>query len=493
MLIGMKLTRWMPGAGFVAALALLAPASAGAALITPTTTADEYNSNPGACSLREAIESANTDSVVNADGCTQGSGSDQIDLEARVYKLTIPSANGGGGLNSEGDLDISGGNLEVNGPDLGRAVIDGNGTVTGHRAIEIPNLAPAILVRFHKVEIIGGGAASPTDSGGGIAVNGIAFAHDLLITRSTITGNRGINGGGIDVQGQSQLTLRNTTVSGNDATVDGGGIHHDAGGTVLSNVTIAGNRANSDGDFIGDGGGVVSDGGDFHLDNTILAGNLDVGQDLNDAPDCEGTATVESSGFSLIGNTANCPYVAGPGDLTGADPKLGPLGNNGGTSRTLALLPESPAIDHGSTDTGPTGSPCENEDQRDLDRSLGGRCDIGAYERVTCAGVAVNRIGTEGNDALLGTAGADGFLLFAGNDLAKGKAGGDAACGSAGNDKLLGQKGKDRLLGQAGRDRLIGGAKRDRLFGGKGRDVLIGGKGKDRCKGGPGRDRLKTC
>jgi CSLREA domain-containing protein len=484
---------WIGALG-ISLLGMVVPAGAGAVVITPTTTADEYNENPAACSLREAIESANTDSVVNADGCTQGSGTDEIDLEARIYRLTIPSANPGGGLNLEGDLDISTDNVEIDGPDVGRAVIDGNGTVTGSRTIEIPNLGPAgILVRFHKLEIIGGDAVTGSVSGGAIAVNGVGFPHDLLITRSTITGNRGIKGGGIDLAGQSSLTLRNTTISGNDATVDGGGIHADSSNiTVISNATIVGNRANSDGDFIGDGGGVVSDGGDLHLHNTILAGNLDLGQDLNDAPDCEGTATVESSGFSLIGNTSNCPYTAGPGDITGADPRLGPLADNGGTSRTRALLAGSPAIDHGSTEVG-SGNACESDDQRDLDRSLGGRCDIGAYERVVCGGVAVNRIGTEADDVLLGTTAADSFLLLGGNDVAHGGAGGDRFCGGSGKDKLFGQGGKDRLLGQAGRDRLFGGAKRDRLLGGKGRDLLVGGKGRDRCKGGPGRDRQRAC
>ncbi len=488
----MSFRGWI-GAFGISVLGMVVPAGAGAVTITPTTTADEYNENPSACSLREAIESANTDSVANADGCTQGSGADSIDLQARTYVLSIPSGTGGGGLNSEGDLDISGGNLEISGPDAGRAVIDGNGTVTGHRAIEIPNLGPEILVRFHKVEIIGGGAATPSDSGGAIAVNGIGFAHNLLITRSTITGNRGINGGGIELAGQSELTLRNTTISGNEATVDGGGIHHDAGTAVISNSTVAGNRANSDGDFIGDGGGIVSDGGDLLLNDTIVASNLDLGQDANDAPDCEGTASIESSGYSLFGNTATCPYTAGPGDITGADPRLGPLADNGGTSRTRALLPGSPAIDHGSNEAGLSGNQCEQDDQRDLERSLGGRCDIGAYERVTCAGLAVNRIGTGARDLLVGTSAADSFLLFGGNDAAKGKGGGDRFCGGPGNDRLLGQGGKDTLLGQGGKDRLLGGAKRDKLLGGKGRDKLIGGKGRDRCRGGPGADVQLSC
>jgi len=64
------------------------------------------------------------------------------------------------------------------------------------------------------------------------------------------------------------------------------------------------------------------------------------------------------------------------GNILGQDPLLGPLQNNGGPTKTHALLPGSPAIDHGSNPAGLTF------DQRGpgFARSTGAGVDIGAFE-----------------------------------------------------------------------------------------------------------------
>jgi CSLREA domain-containing protein len=470
-------------------IAMIGPATASALTITPTTTVDEFNENPAACSLREAIEAANADSDANADGCLAGSGTDVVELRPGVvYELSAPGAEA---MNATGDLDIRNDDLTIQAPSQG-ATIDGNGVTTGERVIEIPNFAPAIDVTLRNVTIRDGGAALgnvASETGGGIANNGVTNAHTLTLVNSTISGNRGINAGGISTEDQATTTLINSTVSGNQATVDGGGLWVDNGTLALRNTTVSDNDGNAEGDFIGDGGGVVNSSASVQLLNSIVAGNHDLGQDATNAPDC--TGTIDSQGRNLIGSTANCTFNQSGGDITGVDARLGTLANYGGPTFTHALLADSPAINKGQPGQG--SDACEATDQRGLPRTLGGRCDIGSYERVTCGGLAVNRIGTGVRDVLLGTGAADSFLLFGGNDLAKGGGGGDRACGGAGKDKLLGQAGKDTLLGQGGRDRLLGGAKRDRLLGGKGRDVLVGGKGRDVCKGGPGRDRLRRC
>ena len=474
----------------VTALAMVAgPGTAGAVVITPTTTADEYNENAAACSLREAIESANTDNDANADGCTQGSGTDIVELRPNtVYNLSIP----GTGLNATGDLDITTDDLTIRSTGPG-AVIDGNGVTTLERVIEIANLAPPIEVTIREVTIRDGGAelgAVGSDNGGGIAVFGAGQAHTLNLIGSTVSGNRGILGGALATGNTATLNVVNSTISGNQATVDGGAINSE-GATVFDNSTITANVANADADFIGNAGGIFVDNGTTSLRNTILAGNRDDGQDATNAPDCDG-GVVQSQGYALVGNTANCMFDdLNDTDVVGTTAGLGPLADNGGPTPTHALLAGSRAINRANPGDEP--NPCEPVDQRGLARVLGGRCDIGAYELVKCRGLAVNRIGTTAADILLGTGAADGFLLFAGNDRAKGKGGGDRFCGGGGNDRLLGQGGKDILLGQAGRDRLIGGAKRDQLIGGKGADRLVGGKGRDRCKGGPGRDTQKAC
>lgn len=98
--------------------------------------------------------------------------------------------------------------------------------------------------------------------------------------------------------------------------------------------------------------------------------------------DCFSSGTVGTLAFNLIESTSNC-FVTGPqsGNITGQDPSLGPLGNNGGSTQTHALLLGSPAIDAGA----PAG--CIDDlsnpltiDQRGGQRPVNGICDIGAYE-----------------------------------------------------------------------------------------------------------------
>lgn len=60
----------------------------------------------------------------------------------------------------------------------------------------------------------------------------------------------------------------------------------------------------------------------------------------------------------------------------GGDPQLEPLADNGGSSWTHALLPDSPALDAGNCANGTIAT-----DQRDIPRPQGDACDIGAFER----------------------------------------------------------------------------------------------------------------
>lgn len=97
--------------------------------------------------------------------------------------------------------------------------------------------------------------------------------------------------------------------------------------------------------------------------NAISTGGFDL---------CRGVG----SGVSLDGNVtdrdgATCP-MTGPNDRL-LDPMLGALADNGGPTRTLALLSTSPAIDA-------AGVSCPAVDQRGLVRPMGAACDAGAFE-----------------------------------------------------------------------------------------------------------------
>jgi hypothetical protein len=75
--------------------------------------------------------------------------------------------------------------------------------------------------------------------------------------------------------------------------------------------------------------------------------------------------------------TSNDPGCTGftksMGDFVNGTPKIGPLANNGGLTKTLALLTGSPAIDKASPKTS------EKHDQRGHKRDPN-HPDIGAYE-----------------------------------------------------------------------------------------------------------------
>ena len=75
----------------------------------------------------------------------------------------------------------------------------------------------------------------------------------------------------------------------------------------------------------------------------------------------------------------------GTGSLSNADPKLGPLADNGGPTLTMALQSGSAAIDAGSNAIA-AAPPVNNVDQRGITRPIDGNSDsiavsdIGAYE-----------------------------------------------------------------------------------------------------------------
>ena len=98
-------------------------AAAAGATITVNTTDDELNADSD-CSLREAVQAANTDAAV--DGCTAGTGADTIVLSAGTYVLS-PGSTADEDNNASGDLDVLS-DITIEGAGAATTVIDGNGT-----------------------------------------------------------------------------------------------------------------------------------------------------------------------------------------------------------------------------------------------------------------------------------------------------------------------------------------------------------------------------
>lgn len=462
-------------ASTVLAALVLTPAGPGAlartaATIQPTVFTDDNTVN-GNCTLREAIRAANGDIAVDA--CPKGTGPDTIQLLAGTYTLSVLPA--GDEASATGDLDITS-DVALLGVSPTASTINGGGI---DRVFDIKT--PAV-VSLSNLSITGGNGVGSDDGGGilntatldlirvhifgneaGVHGGGIGNYDPtavLTMMGSAVTGNTtgpnpGADGGGIESYDGATATLVNVTISSNRANGSAGGLSSGDGPITLNNVTITGNTANVDGGGTPGGGVYFNSTGTVR--NTIIAGNSS-GPGIG-GPDCYAGTVVTSQGHNLVQNTADCPGFTGTGDITGQDPKLGPLGDNGGPTPTHALLPGSPAIGAGnSAPPGSGGASCAATDQRGAQRN----CDIGAYELVMCKTVVVNRIGTGGNDTLVGTSGGDGMLGYGGRDKLSGLGGDDALCGGAGKDTLRGGRGDDRLVGGQGKDTCIGGGGRDR-------------------------------
>lgn len=215
--------------------------------------------------------------------------------------------------------------------------------------------------------MISGNLAGTNGGGGYFFTTG-----NLVMDNCTVTGNTSgsANGGAGAYFFSNSATIRNSTFSGNHATGSrGGGITLQSSATVvLQNCTIVSNDAATT------GGGINQNAGTLSLESCIIAGNKAMMGD-----DISGTATV---GYCLIGASDGAILLAGAGpNLTGTkstplNPMVGPLGSNGGSTFTHALLPGSPCINAGSNPALLT------TDQRGLGfaRVGGATPDIGSYE-----------------------------------------------------------------------------------------------------------------
>jgi CSLREA domain-containing protein len=320
--------------------------------ITVTTLVDEDNGSvdplQGAgTSLREAINFANADPA----------GGDTI-----VFSPLM-----------KGALDLSLGalptittSLTIQGPGANVVTISGQGKSRILALAASANVTVSGLTLSDGSAAVGGGIlntagtlklvactlsgnTATSGSGGGIYNTG-----SLTLSNSTLSGNHASTAGG-GVYNNGKLTLTDCTVQGNTATKRGGGIYSYPTATLsLAHCTVAGNSANS-------GGGLF---GKMTLNNTNVATSGSAGDIFGSATGSNNLIDDATSGGGLANGVG--------GNLLGADPKLGPLVYNGGSTPTMALLPGSKAIAAGSA-AGVT------TDQRGLPLDAP-TADIGAFQ-----------------------------------------------------------------------------------------------------------------
>lgn len=391
------------GATIAMGATLVATGSAQAATITVSNLND---SGPG--SLREAILDANqngagSDDIVFASGLSgtidvgstdgsglypgtamniQGPGAGQVTLRGTSgvdYVVYTGLDFGGYGGNPGDPITISG--LTITGGDAtgkhSANYVRGGGIFNNDAALTVSNsvisnnyaqddgggiysYSQAGSVTVVNSTISGNRAGASTD---GNAYGGGIYSQDspVVIRNSTVSGNNsGGDGGGIYMSSRytadPSLTIENSTVANNTAgsgsSDDGGGVWLCCGDNdqslTLKSSTITGNRV---GGGSGYGGGLVLFGvaaSNVHIQSSIIANNH--GTIANDIYSEYGGQL----GFSLVkelnADSTDTGYsftTTGP-NLTGVDPQLGGLANNGGPTQTELPSATSPVIDKGN-------------------------------------------------------------------------------------------------------------------------------------------------
>jgi hypothetical protein len=357
--------------------------------VIQVTTTDDVVTHDVPRSLREAFTLANA----NPDHNTIQLAFDE------VYELDVCGATEDG--NASGDLDLHGGSA---------LTIDGNistirQTCAGERVLDVAQDLELVAVVVEGGQVVG--------NGGGVWVGDQLDLDGSVVQHSTATGD----GGGAWVGSGAHLV--ESTVAGNDAVGAGGGIWADRGGSVersavvgnqadrggglatgpaagadvvwdLESSTVAGNRAET---FAG---GVWSALGQLEVETTTVADNTSVhpggaanvdvalleseGDSVIADPHGSPTSCSVSTTLSDGGNVddgASCGFT-GALDRSAVDVDVRAPFLVGGTTPVAHPYEGSALIDTGICGASPL------EDQRGVDRPVGGACDVGAFEVEPC-------------------------------------------------------------------------------------------------------------
>jgi hypothetical protein len=341
------------------------------------------------------------------------------------------SARSGGGIAVDGNVTIersaiSGNSSLTYGGGISHGVGPGSGALTLVDSVVANNTAASgggirldqIGSTTHKIvrsKILNNTAtgklpsSSVAGNGGGI----LTSQGSLQIVESMIEGNHADIGGGVHMGflrvTSSQFSIENSTIANNTATQVGGGLYLFRGGIVRQS-TISNNSANVGAGIYtefdtmvfhstvvensahSEGAGIYLHKGSLLVDHSILAKNTATltGGDIVVAANA--IVTVR---HSLIGDNGASGLTEAPegtpdinGNLIGGashgaiDPRLGPLANHGGPTKTHALLPGSPAINAGNLNAkaGLDDVPLFDQRGEPFDRVVNGRIDIGAFE-----------------------------------------------------------------------------------------------------------------
>ena len=352
--------------------------------------------NTGDLSLREAIATAESGDTITFDSSLSGG---TITLALGELFINRSLAINGLGAN----------NLTIDGNDQSRIFYIDDGDDNFLADVSIDGLT--ITNGFTGFS----GSGFFEVSGGGI-VN----RENLVVTNTTLVRNRAVNVGAIYSTGE--LRLENSLVTESDGT---GPVWNEGGIATIVNSTFANNNIGGIGAIVNTGGGTLN------LSNSTLANNSGYDFVLSNSEDSTATVTSTiiannegalfpefsdaggtfiSGGNNIIGNNNGSVGFDDPTDIVGTtdnrlDARLDELQNNGGTTQTLALLRDSPAIDAGSN----PNNLATDQRGEEFDRTVGNATDIGAFE--------VQEVGNGSNELIVSTLEDENDGNFSAGDL----------------------------------------------------------------------------
>ena len=346
--------------------------------VSPLTWVVQNANSGGAGSLRQAIIDAGPGDIIKFDPMLSGATISWGSQSSLTKNITIDATN------------------------LSRPV-----TLNGGTTSRLFHVAAGVTVELKNIVLQNGGGSNPggavynegtlklknvvisnntaSTTGGGVYNKG-----QLVVIDSTFTNNRAVQGDSGAIDNRGTLLIEKSTfinnsadtvcfmscsgaiVSNGEMVVKNSTFYdnypsaiHSYGRLTIQNATIAYNQ----------GFGITAAGNyttgsntsELHFINTILAKNESSWHSASQ--DCYNNGARLLTNIGNVIGSGNCGIPA-----VSSDPNLGDLGDYGGSTWTIGLLPGSPAIDAGDDLN------CLATDQRGMVRPQDAHCDIGAYE-----------------------------------------------------------------------------------------------------------------
>ncbi len=430
-----------------------------------------------------------------------------------VLPAALTTSAGGGGIAAQAtsvtlsNATVSNNTVTRNHPGVVTQEVSGGGILADQGEVEATNST----ISGNHVNI--GGNVGPDQAlGGGIAAQFVTIASST-VNDNRLTGGASRKGGGIylDDPGNppvfaSQIDSSTFSNNGQTATaVSGGAIYADGGDTSIRFTTFAFDDATTGRAVFFDdrGHGTTS----FQFRTSLFFGEGCADDDAGaDGPE------FTSGGDNVYDTVTGCPITVG--DQT-PNISLNPLAANDGPTQTHSLPLNTPILNDipltrcNNAFNLPPAIPAR--DQRGRPRAVDGGCEAGAFEVMSCSGLAATIIGTNSIDIIPTTPANDVVVAGNSDDTIQASAGNDTICGdqglldkvdyatapgggpavvdlAAGTATLPGKSdsifGTEQVFGTAAGDTLLGTDANGEVRGNGGNDILNGRGGQDAITGG---------